>query len=77
MDTNDENIHEPGRAASSWRQPRPLARPQLHAVVRRDLELNGKKKFSLRVPMVDEDSGDPLVGGELHDLELEPAHVAP
>jgi hypothetical protein len=42
-----------------------------------DLELNGKGKLSLRVPMVDEDSGDPSVGVELHDLELEPAHVAP
>lgn len=39
--------------------------------------LSGKGTFSLRVPMVDEDSGDPSVGVELHDLELEPAHAAP
>src|SRR5713101_5782278 len=36
-----------------------------------------KGKSSLRVPMVDEDSGDPSVGVELIHLDLEPAHVAP
>src|SRR5206468_12316739 len=34
-------------------------------------------RLNARVPMVDEDSGDPSLGVELIDLDLEPAHVAP
>jgi hypothetical protein len=45
--------------------------------VSQDLELVGKGKCALRVPMVDEDSGDPPVSVDLHHLELEPTHAAP
>jgi len=31
----------------------------------------------LRVPVVDEDTGDSSVGVELHHFELEPTHAAP
>ena len=47
------------------------------ALRRAALSFLAQPSDSLRVPMMDEDSGDPSVGVEFHDLELESAHVAP